>query len=495
MRLAVLLLSLLSLFSCVAEDDGVLSVATAQEPTTQDVMVNASVSGRNILVGNVYERLFGIDEDGGIIPLLAEDYTLSEDSRELSVSLRGGVMFHDGSRLDTGDAVASLNRWLSVYANARAMVGNSRFHEEDGRVVIKSESPIALLPLMLASSPQAAVIVPSESLAGLSDGEILSGAPGTGPYMLSEWAQGSHIMLDAFDGYWGEPPEIDRIRYSFVPDPVTRRLGLESGQYDFIDMVISDDIPALSENDGIRLLQGGETGSIVIMLNKREGIACDISFRRAVSLLTDRDAIMKACYGDYGYSVHSDYMDSGIWSVDSSLDPYGLEDDERGAELLSESSYNGEPVRILVSNLSDLDKIAITLSSELEKAGIRTELTVLDWAAFMERRKDPSAWDIYVSAASRVLLPVEKGYLNAAGPGGFDDPEAGSKVSALMEASSLEEARDIWKDAQLSLWEYVPVIIPGHYSTIYASSASLDGIDFSDGYHFRSAHLVQPGGQ
>ena len=41
--------------------------------------------------------------------------------------------------------------------------------------------------------------------------------------------------------------------------------------------------------------------------------------------------------------------------------------------------------------------------------------------------------------------------------------------------------------AQLRLWEYIPVIVPGHYSTVYASSSALQEIGFSDGYDFRKA--------
>ena len=132
---------------------------------------------------------------------------------------------------------------------------------------------------------------------------------------------------------------------------------------------------------------------------------------------------------------------------------------------------------------------AITLSSELEKEGIKTEIIIMDWASFMEKRRDPSSWDIYVSAASSVVLPVEKGYLFATSPGGFDDKELSSMISELASSPSIEDAVEIWKRAQIGLWEYVPVIIPGHYATVYASSSSLHDIDFTDGYHFRNAFL------
>ena len=236
MKKILLLLLFVLLVSCKAEDDGILSVAVAQEPPTLDVMVNASVSGRNILVGNVYERLFTID-GASIVPCLAEGYELTDYGHTLEIEIRKGVSFHDGSSLDAEDVVSSLNRWLDVYGNAEKLVDGATFEISEGKVVIHSSSSLALLPYMLASSPQAAVIVPSASLSDLTENGLLKNAPGTGPYVIKSWLPGDSIELDVFEGYWGDKPEIEAIKYSFVSDPVTRVLGIESGLYDFIDFL------------------------------------------------------------------------------------------------------------------------------------------------------------------------------------------------------------------------------------------------------------------
>ncbi len=484
MRIIAALAIIISLSSCTIPDDGYLSVAVAQEPQTLDVMMSTSASGRSIALGNIYERMLELDEDGTIRPVLAESWELSDDGCSLRLEIRDGILFHDGSTLDSQDAADSLNRWLSLYGSAGRMTGGAGFTAEGDAVEIHCSSPIALLPLMMASSPQAAIIIPSESLLETTDSGLLVDAPGTGPYCLERWSYGSSIELEAFDGYHGKRPRIERIRYSFVPDPVTRRLGLESGQYDFIDTIQSDDISGLSEMDGITLHQGRETGSIVIVFNKRQGISQSLDFRRAVSLVIDRDELMAACYGDYGYSLHSDYMDEDpMWSVDSSLDPYGSMDEESGRALLAEGGH----VDILAPNLTNLDRIAIALASQLEEAGLDVSITILDWASFIARRSDREAWDIYISATSRVALPLEKAYLFAPSPGGFDDAGCSELLDELAASPDIETAAAIWQEAQIELWKYVPVIVPGHYSTVHASSSDLQGIDFSDGFHFRTA--------
>ena len=344
---ALFVVIILLLSSCRSDDGTMLSVAVAQEPPTLDVMVNSSVSGRNIVVGNVYERFLVLDENGDILPWLASGYELSEDGHTFWLSIRENVFFHDGTKLELSDAIASLNRWIGVYGNAGKLTAGAFFTEEDGRLVMRSSASLALLPLMLSSSPQAAVAFQKEAIDNETDNGLVASSPGTGPYKIMEWIPGAYIDLSLNGDYWGEKPVIEDIRYNFVQDPVTRRMGLESGQYDFIDTVLSDDIPALSENDSITLHQGGETGSIVLVMNKREGIGMDNDFRKAVSLLIDREELMRSCYGDYGYSLHSDYMEEGEgWSVDPSLDPYGRHDSEKAMAMLASSKYNGEKIRI-----------------------------------------------------------------------------------------------------------------------------------------------------
>ena len=230
------------LFSCGEEEAG-LSVAMAQEPPSFDVMVNTSISGREILVGNVFERPLAY-EDGEIIPLIAESYSFEDEGCTLRLEIKDGILFHDGSLLTAADVVSSLNRWLSYSDAAEKIVRESWFREDDGDAVISSQSSLSLLPVLIASSSESAVIYKASEIP--SDGNIVTSRIGTGPYKVIDYSLGEKLSLELFDGYHGERPSIERLDYYFVSDPVTRRLGLESGTYDFIDTISSDDIPELS---------------------------------------------------------------------------------------------------------------------------------------------------------------------------------------------------------------------------------------------------------
>ena len=135
--LLVILCLLLSLVSCKKEGSDTIRIALSQEPVTTDIMVNTSLSGRLIFLGNVYEKLLVLDEEGNIRPELAEEWRLSEDGKELEFRIRKGVLFHDGTEMDGEDVAFSMNRWLEKYGKAGEMVGDERFLSEGDLVYIK----------------------------------------------------------------------------------------------------------------------------------------------------------------------------------------------------------------------------------------------------------------------------------------------------------------------------------------------------------------------
>ncbi len=483
------------LFSCSRPgvDESTINVALSQEPVTLDVMTNPTLTGRIIAVGNIYEKLLVLDGEGNIRPELASSYTLSDDSRTLTFSLRKGVIFHDGNEMKALDACSSMNRYLSLYSRAGEIAGDALFTVTgDYEISITSENSLLFLPYLIASSPQEAIVMPHYLIAGTS---LVTEIIGTGPYRLASWTQGEKIELERFDSYseygeessgrWGlKKAETERIVYSFVPDSVTRLLGLESGQYDFINDVMSTDEERIEKNPSINLISGEESGSIALVFNKKEGPLCDSDVRKAVSYALSSESLMAACYGKKGYTTSSLYMESwqSEWLCDEE-NPYYEQNKEKAEKLLS--GKGKVRLRILSSNLSNLERIASELKEELENVGFECTLTVLDWASFLEERSSSSSWDIYISAFTTVPLPQMKSYLSPSFPGWISE-ESGAYgvIRALNEASSVSEAREIWKEGQSVMWEDSPVYIAGHYTTSYASSDNLSNIIIQNGFFF-----------
>ncbi|HYI83556.1 MAG TPA: ABC transporter substrate-binding protein, partial [Acetobacteraceae bacterium] len=60
----------------------------------------------------VYDTLYGTDGEFRPQPQMAEGHTVEEDGRSVTVSLRPGLLFHDGEPVRAADAAQSLRRWM-----------------------------------------------------------------------------------------------------------------------------------------------------------------------------------------------------------------------------------------------------------------------------------------------------------------------------------------------------------------------------------------------
>lgn len=69
------------------------------------------------MVFNLYEGLVKPTSDGGFIPAVASDYTISDDAKTYTFTLRDGVTFHDGTPVTIEDVKYSIDRYAEIQAN------------------------------------------------------------------------------------------------------------------------------------------------------------------------------------------------------------------------------------------------------------------------------------------------------------------------------------------------------------------------------------------
>src|SRR5690554_3530765 len=87
----------------------VLNVATRVDIANVDLHTTTNFDDRNPLL-TVYEFLIGIDGNGAPAPMLASEWTWSDDGLTLTIPLRQGVLFHNGNEMTSEDVKYSLDR-------------------------------------------------------------------------------------------------------------------------------------------------------------------------------------------------------------------------------------------------------------------------------------------------------------------------------------------------------------------------------------------------
>ena len=484
-----------------------LHIAVAQQAPSLDLHKNSSLIARQMMDGTCWEKLVTQNANAEAVPELCESYEVSEDATTITFNLRKGVKFHDGSEMTADDVVASMNRWIEGFSSAKSTVGDARFEKvDDYTVKIAADHSILLLPSMIAGAAQPASITTEEACAKEDNNGFMIDYIGTGPYKFVEWAQDQYVKLERFDdyvpygtegepmdgwaGYKSAPTKI--LEYDIVPEATTREAGLETGQYDVIWGVPNDDYERIKNLDGVTI-NSSQAGTVALVFNHKQGIAANQWFRQAVNTCLDMDEILTAVYGEGGYDLGSCYMDEAqaFWNTDAGSEYYNQKDPEAAKKILEENGYNGETFTILVSNLSNMNYMAVAMEAELEAIGIPTELTIVDWATLTDYRKDPEKFDLYITSFAQVPVPSLKLYFGPSYPGWSDDEVLAEKFAAMNTSKTLDEAKEAWEDLQAYSWEYLPLINAGHYITHFAWNDKVEGLNEFSGLYFWNAGIKE----
>jgi peptide/nickel transport system substrate-binding protein len=112
-----------------------------------DPLSPAFVTRNHVMM--VFDTLFALDANGDAQPQMLAGYTLRK------LTLRDGMMFHNGSKVLARDAVASLRRWTVKDAFGQALMDatDELSAPTDRLVQFRLKRAFPLLPQALASLP------------------------------------------------------------------------------------------------------------------------------------------------------------------------------------------------------------------------------------------------------------------------------------------------------------------------------------------------------
>ena len=205
------------------------------------------------------------------------------------VTLRRGVLFHDGHELTSADVVYTF-RSLLAPGFVSPLKGTYRLVRSiDARdphtVVFSLGEPFGSFPASLVLAP----IVPDGAGPSFKDHPI-----GTGPYRFVQYVVDDRIELTPFDGYYGGRPNNAGLLLRIVPDDMMRGLELRKGTMDLVINDLGPDIVAQLEREpALQTIQSPGTDYQYIGLNLRDPTLRDVRVRHALAYAIDYDAIIE----------------------------------------------------------------------------------------------------------------------------------------------------------------------------------------------------------
>jgi peptide/nickel transport system substrate-binding protein len=271
---------------------GELMVGTQADVTTLDPHYTGDIPS-GMVEFHMYEQLIQLDRNGNRTPSLAESWSWSKDGLALTLKLRAGVVFHDGTPFDSAAVKANFDRIMDPEAKtlARSLFATvARVETPDPRtVVLHLKEPTGALIANLTSN-RASMISP-EAIRKHGK-ELARNVAGTGPFSLEEWRPKERVAVRANDRYWGGRPPLDRIVFRPIPNTAARLAALEAGDVAIAAPVLPQDVDRLGKNPALSIVavHGGDNMQMPLVFLEKP--LADKRVRQALNHAVDRDAIV-----------------------------------------------------------------------------------------------------------------------------------------------------------------------------------------------------------
>ena len=354
------------------QSGGSLVFLVQPEPPTMAGYV--STSGPIGLLGpKIYDGLFDYDNDGKMIPVLAESVDMSEDGKTVTFNLRKGVTWHDGEPFTSADV---------------------QFTIMDVLKKVHPRGPNSFKEVSSIDTPDAHTVV-------LNLDNPANNPVGTGPFKFTEWKKGQYIRLDKNESYWKEGrPYIDRIVGRFIPDASTRASAMEKGEVLYAAYNAVSNVEAVrlnKEKDNISITTDGYSminPMALIEFNTKEGPFTDAVVRRAISTAIDRQFMLDTIFFGYGNpatsALSSNFAATGLHAK---MPHYPANGDVAAAnKMLDDAGYKKDSDGVRMKAMFDLipygedwKRGGQYIQQVLGEIGIQVELRYEDVPTWLKR--------------------------------------------------------------------------------------------------------------
>ncbi|MBP3088085.1 ABC transporter substrate-binding protein [Corynebacterium sp. sy017] len=365
-----------------------LTIGATAAPASLDFTTTAGAAIPQALMGNVYEGLVRINQQGTLEPLLAHSWEENAQGTEYIFHLVKNVFFSDGTAFNAHTAQFSIDRvrsdaWTNGLKTKMSVVARTEVIDDYTlKVVLHSRSNSWLWNMGTAIG---AMMSPS-GIATLATDPI-----GTGPYTVTNWSVGTSISYKARQDYWGAPAKAKTVLLRYFADPIALSNAIRSGDIDIAYGLQSPELlEFIKRQKNLDISVGSTQGEVLLSMNNKRAPFNDVRVRQAVLYGVDRQGIIDAAWDGFGVDTGgTPVAPTDPWYVGSS--PYSF-DPAKARELMRQAHAWGAKITISVPSLPYAQNISEMLYSQLRDIGFDVSIESTEfpavWLAKVMKGKD-----------------------------------------------------------------------------------------------------------
>jgi peptide/nickel transport system substrate-binding protein len=372
----------------------------------------ATLSGAAALevVNNILDPLIAMDADQKFYPALATKWSVENEARKFTFTLRDDVKFHDGAALDSTAVKRTFDRILDPATKAAGIVPLlgpiDKIETPDPRTVVitlKESYPPFLLQIW---RPYFGILSP-KYLDTLKSGDKASAPVGSGPFKFSNRSPDGVISLDAYPDYvWGpetlknrKAPYVQTLKFRSVTDGSTRVATLESGESLLIDELSEPDYARLKSDKRFAFVETPRRShTLGFYMNVGKPPTDDLAVRQAINWAVDRQSIVdKIFFGVHKVSMGP--LSEGVWARSADAEKRFGYDPTKAQQLLEDAGWkvgtDGIRTRggqrlsaVLATFRSPWTELAEAMQSQVRTVGIDLQIQKMERGPYLDFVRD-----------------------------------------------------------------------------------------------------------
>lgn len=479
---------------------GTLVVALSAEPDKLDPTLSRSLYSRYVFDA-MCQKLYDVNQNTQIVPQLATALPkISGDGLTVTIPVRTGIKFADGTAFDAAAVKTTLERDVTLKASARATeLGpiSSIDAPDDKTVVIHLKKPFA--PLTAALADRAGMIMSPTALQKLGD-NFASAPVCVGPFKFAKRVpQNSIDLVKDPNFYDASKVHLDGISYHILTDASIRAANLRSGDAQVADSLATQDVAGLRQDGNYTVLQSPSLGyqGITFNVGNVDGVgkppkpidnplAKDARVRQAFDYSIDRKGLVKTVFDGLYDTACSPISPKSQYSsaAAQACPPY---DPAKAKKLLAAAGVQTPlSVTMQVSNNPDSLRLAQAIQAMVKDGGFDLKIQPVEYSTLLDQqdkgqfqllqlgwsgRIDPDA-NITNFVATQASLNVS----------GYSNPSVDDLLQKAQETSNTAQRRSLYGQVVTQLQKDDPLIYLYRQANLTGVTKKVQGVQvFPDG--------------
>ena len=436
-------------------------------------------SGTQEILFNIYEGLYKPDSDGNLIPAVASGYTVSDDGKTYTFTLRDGIKFHNGNPVTVEDVKYSIEKCAGngtgePLISAFSIIESVETPDEQTVVINLSDPKDDFLAIV---STVSAAIVPADV------DDLETNPVGTGPYKFVSRSLQENVVLKKFDEYWGEPAHIEDVTLKVIADGDSIVMNLQGGSIDMMARITTTQAAQLG--DQFDILEGTMNLVQAMYLNNAVEPFNNEKVRQALSYAINKQEIMDFMADGKGTPIASSMFPAfGKYYMEELNNVYTT-DTEKAKELLAEAGYpDGFTFTIKVpSNYQPHIDTATVLAEQLKAIGVTANIELIEWESWLsdvykERQFEATVVGVDASTLTagallgRFVSTAHNNFVN------YNNVDYDTAYENAQSATSDEEATKYYKECEEILTDTAANVYIQDMAELVALNKKYAGYEF-----------------